>query len=76
MIKKLNELEEGEIGKIVSFDGTSQLKRHLMGLGFIQGAELRLQKIAPLGDPIEIKIKGCSISLRKEEAANIKIETI
>lgn len=76
MIKKLNELEEGEIGKIVSFDGTSQLKRHLMGLGFIQGAELRLQKIAPLGDPIEIKIKGCSISLRKEEAANIEIETI
>lgn len=74
MIKKLNELEAGQSGNIVSFKGKSDLKRHLMGMGFVKGAEIELKRIAPLGDPVEIRIKGYSISLRKEEAKNIEVE--
>ncbi|MCK9150370.1 FeoA family protein [Methanobacterium alcaliphilum] len=74
MIKKLNELQAGQSGNIVSFKGKSDLKRHLMGLGFVKGAHIELRRVAPLGDPIEIRIKGCSISLRKEEAQNIEVE--
>lgn len=74
MIKKLSELKSGESGDIVSFKGKSDLKRHLMGLGFVKGADIELKRVAPLGDPIEIRIKGCSISLRKEEAQNIEVE--
>ncbi|MDR1818648.1 MAG: ferrous iron transport protein A [Methanobrevibacter sp.] len=52
----------------------NQLKRHLLGMGFVKGAKIKLEKIAPLGDPIKIKIKGYSISLRKSEAKNIEVE--
>ena len=47
-----------------------------MGLGFVKGSEIELKKIAPLRDPIEVKIKGYEISLRKSEARNIDVELI
>ena len=76
MIKRLDELEEGERGIIKSFNSNSELKIRLMGLGFVKGSEIELKKIAPLRDPIEVKIKGYEISLRKSEARNIDIELI
>ncbi|MTK64768.1 MAG: ferrous iron transport protein A, partial [Methanobacterium sp.] len=50
--------------------------KHLMEMGFVKGAEVKVGRVAPLGDPVEIKIKGYSISLRKEEAQNIEIEIL
>ena len=76
MIKKLNELKSGESGVLVSYGsgGDLELKRHLLGMGFVKGADIEVEKVAPLGDPIQIKVKGYSVCLRKEEAKNIEIE--
>ncbi|MDR2831289.1 MAG: ferrous iron transport protein A [Methanobrevibacter sp.] len=72
VIKSLNELKTEEEGTIISYNNEEvELKRHLLGMGFVKGAKIKLEKIAPLGDPIKIKIKGYSMSLRKNEAKNI-----
>ncbi|AGN16555.1 FeoA family protein [Methanobrevibacter sp. AbM4] len=78
MIKTLDQLKTGESGKLVSYneDGDTELKRHLMGMGFVRGSEITLEKIAPLGDPYEYKVKGYSVCLRKEEAKNIEVEIV
>lgn len=76
MIKSLDQLKTGEEGKLVSYNdgGSAELKRHLMGMGFVKGSKIQLKKVAPLGDPYEYKIKGYSICLRKEEAHNIEVD--
>ena len=76
MINALNELNVGDSGVIVSFKGKGSIRKHLMEMGFVKGANVEIQRVAPLGDPIEVKIKGYSISLRKEEAKNIEIEIV
>lgn len=76
MMKRLDELQEGEKGIIKSFNSNSDLKIRLMGLGFVKGSEIELKKIAPLRDPIDVRIKGYDISLRKSEARNIDVELI
>ncbi len=76
MIKILSELTQGQKGKIIALNGQGGLKKHLMEMGFVRGAEVKIGRVAPLGDPVEIKIKGYSISLRKEEAQNIEIEIL
>ena len=76
MIKRLDELKEGEKGIIKSFNSNSELKIRLMGLGFVKGSEIELKKIAPLRDPIDVRIKGYDISLRKSDARNIDVEII
>ena len=89
-IKRLNELQKGEYGKIVSYNNPNNysndesgklneeahrnLKRHLMSMGFVKDAEIKFLKVAPLGDPIKVKVKGYDLALRKEEAQNIKVE--
>jgi len=77
-IKTLNELKTGEKGTIVSFsdDGGVELKRHLLGMGFIKGSKIILEKVAPLGDPIKLRLKGSSICIRKNEAKNIKVQVM
>jgi len=75
MEKKLSKLkpkEFGRIKKIYSDRGT--LHKRLLDMGIIKGALIEVAKVAPLGDPIDIKVKGSHISLRKEEAARIIIE--
>jgi len=69
----LNELKKGQAGIIVSYNGKSKLRKHLMEMGFVRGSDIEVKRTAPLGDPMEVKIKGYSISLRKEEAKNIEI---
>lgn len=76
MINTLNELKVGDSGVVVSFRGEGSLRKHLMEMGFVKGANVEVQRVAPMGDPIEIKVKGYSISLRKEEAKNIEIEIV
>jgi ferrous iron transport protein A len=73
-IKLLNEMQPREKGKIVRVGGRKSMRRRLMDMGVVAGAEVVLLRVAPLGDPVEIKIKGYDLALRREEAADIRVE--
>jgi len=73
-VKILSDLKKGDKGKIVKISGGGSVHRRLLDMGLVSGSEIEMQGVAPLGDPIEIKVKGYNLSLRKEEAASIKIE--
>jgi len=73
-VKLLTELEPGEKGRIVKIGGTGGIHRRLLDMGLVSGSEVKMERVAPLGDPIEIKIKGYNLSLRKEEASSIQVE--
>ena len=74
-VKPLNEMQPGEKGRIVRVGGKKGIRRRLMDMGVVKNTEVTMQRVAPLGDPVEIKIKGYDLALRLEEAAEIKIET-
>lgn len=74
MIKKLTELETGERGVIISFEN-NELTIKLMEMGCVPGEEIKINNIAPLGDPISIQITGYNLSLRINEAETIMVET-
>ena len=76
MIKKLSEFVVGESGKITSVTGEGRIRRRLFDMGVTPGAELTMRKKAPLGDPIEITIRGYELTLRKAEAACVEVETL
>jgi ferrous iron transport protein A len=67
-------LKPGEKGRIMRIGSIGPLKRRLMDMGVLVGEEIRVEKIAPLGDPIELTIKGYNLSLRKGEAEGIAVE--
>ncbi|HUW33435.1 MAG TPA: DtxR family transcriptional regulator [Planctomycetota bacterium] len=70
----LNQLPVGQSARIVSISGGGALKRRLTDMGAVHGTLVQVLRIAPLGDPLEVKIKGYNLSLRKEEAAAIRVE--
>lgn len=70
----LKELKPGEKGKIVSIGEKGPLRRRLMDMGLTPGVEVKVVKIAPLGDPIEVNIRGYELSIRKTEAEKIEIQ--
>ena len=74
MEKTLDLFEIGEIGVVRKVAGEGQIKRRLFDMGITPGAEARLRKRAPLGDPIEITIRGYELTLRKAEAACVLME--
>lgn len=70
-------LRDGEVGKnyiVKKIHGVGSLKRRIMDMGITKNAELFVRKVAPLGDPVQISIRGYELSLRKEDAACIEIE--
>lgn len=71
----LSDLKVGEKGKVVAVRGEGAIRRRLFDMGITPGAELYLRKKAPLGDPIEIAIRGYELTLRKSEAAQVEIQT-
>jgi Fe2+ transport system protein FeoA len=75
-VKMLNELKRGEKGKIVKVSGKGGVHRRLLDMGLVSGSDIEMERVAPLGDPIEIKVKGYNLSLRKEEAASIQVEVV
>jgi len=75
MNKPLSVMEPGESGRIISISRKMRSYKKFADLGIVKGTSLLLERIAPLGDPVEVKIKGYSLSFRKEEAANIMVET-
>ena len=74
MEKTLDSFEIGDIGVVKRVAGEGQIKRRLFDMGITPGAEARLRKRAPLGDPIEITIRGYELTLRKAEAACVTME--
>ena len=73
-IRKLGELNPGEKGRITKISGSGHIHRRILDMGITKGTQIEMERIAPLGDPIEVKIKGYHLSLRKCEAANIYVE--
>lgn len=68
MTKTLNVFKIGESGVIVKVGGEGRVRRRLFDMGLTPGAEVYLRKVAPMGDPIEITLRGYELSLRKDEA--------
>lgn len=75
MEKTLKEFVPGESGVVKKLTAQGQLKRHLLDMGITPGAEIVFRKVAPMGDPIEITIRGYELSVRKEEASSIIMES-
>lgn len=70
----LADLKPGQSGKILKINLTGALKRRMMDMGIVVGTDVRVEKVAPLGDPIEVNIKSYQLSLRKGEANKIEVE--
>ena len=73
-MKKLSDFSIGETGVIVKVDGEPRIKRRLFDMGVTPGAEVYMRKKAPLGDPIEVTIRGYELTLRKADADMIEVE--
>ena len=74
MLKKLDEFKIGETGLIKKVEGEGRLRRRLFDMGVTPGATVYLRKKAPLGDPLEVTIRGYELTLRKSEAALVILE--
>ncbi|MEA4820987.1 MAG: ferrous iron transport protein A [Erysipelotrichales bacterium] len=74
MLKKLDEFNVGETGLIKNIEGEGKIRRRLFDMGITPGALVYLKKKAPLGDPIEITIRGYELTLRKTEAKLVTLE--
>lgn len=70
----LSMLEPGRSGRISDIGAIGPLKRRLLDMGVLVGEVIRMEKVAPLGDPIEITVKNYNLSLRKKEAEGILLE--
>jgi Fe2+ transport system protein FeoA len=75
-IMTLDKVGSGETVKIVRIQGKSPSSRRLVEMGVTKGTGIHVDRVAPLGDPIEIKVKGYHLSLRKDEAATITVSHI
>ena len=70
----LHELKIGQSGKITKVGGEGELRCRLLDMGLIPGTAVKVVKIAPMGDPMEIRLRGYELTLRKEDAAKIETE--
>jgi len=67
------DLKIGETAKVVKLNGEGPVKRRIMDMGITKGTEVTVRKVAPLGDPIELTVRGYELSIRKDEAARIEV---
>ena len=75
----MNTLKEASVGqtlKVIKLHGEGSVKRRIMDMGIIKGVTLSVRKVAPLGDPIEITVRGYELSIRKDDAAIIEVESV
>lgn len=73
-MKLLSEFSVGETGRVVKVEGAGQIRRRLFDMGVTPNAEILLRKKAPLGDPLEVSIRGYELTLRKTEADVVYME--
>ena len=74
VVKLLSELKPGQRGMISRVSGGGQTHRRILDMGVVPQTKVEVERVAPLGDPMEVRIKGYHLSLRKEEAANVYVE--
>ncbi len=74
IMKKLNEIPVGQTVVVKKITGEGPVKRRIMDMGITKGIEIYVRKVAPLGDPIEITVRGYELSLRKADATMIEVE--
>ena len=72
-MKTLRELKPGETGTVVRLHGAGPVKRRIMDMGLTKGVSVLVRKVAPLGDPIEVTVRGYELSIRKNDAEMIEI---
>ena len=70
----LREIPVGGTARVIRIHGEGAVKRRIMDMGITRGVEIRVRKVAPLGDPIEITVRGYELSLRKADAESIEVE--
>ena len=73
-MKTLRDTKIGDTVKVVKLHGEGEVKRRIMDMGLTKGVEVHIRKVAPLGDPIEVTVRGYELSLRKADAEMIEIE--
>lgn len=73
-MKTLQEVPIGDTVKIKKVGGNGPLKRRIMDMGMTKGVDVFVRKVAPLGDPMEVTVRGYELSIRKEEAVVIEVE--
>ncbi len=74
MTTNLKEVKIGQTCKVVKLHGEGAVKRRIMDMGITKGVEVYVRKVAPLGDPIELTVRGYELSLRKADAENVEVE--
>lgn len=73
-MKTLKETKVGERAKVVKLHGEGAVKRRIMDMGLTKGVEVQIRKVAPLGDPIEVTVRGYELSIRKADAEMVEVE--
>lgn len=73
-MRTMRDVKIGETVKIVKLNGEGAVRRRIMDMGLTKGTEVFIRKVAPLGDPIEVKVRGYELSLRKADAEMIIVE--
>ena len=73
-MKTLSQVKVGATAKVVKLHGEGALNRRIMDMGITRGVEVRVRKVAPLGDPMEIHVRGYELSIRRDDAQMIEIE--
>ena len=71
--KTLREVPVGESVTVVGLNGAGAVKRRIMDMGITKGTDIYVRKVAPLGDPIEVTVRGFELTLRKDEAENVLV---
>lgn len=74
MMKKLNEVKVGETCRVQKLCGSGAVKRRIMDMGITKGTEIFVRKVAPLGDPMELTVRGYELSVRKHDAEMIEVD--
>lgn len=73
-MKTLRQIKVGETAKILKLHGDGAVRRRIMDMGLTRGTEVHIRKVAPLGDPIEVTVRGYELSIRKADADMIEVE--
>lgn len=73
-MKTLRETKVGKTARVVKVHGEGAIRRRIMDMGITKGVEIYVRKLAPLGDPMELHLRGYELSLRKADAAMIEVE--
>mgnify|MGYP002470530470 FL=1 len=75
-MKTLKEAKVGDTVRVVKLHGQGAVKRRIMDMGLTKGVEVQTRKVAPLGDPIEVTVRGYELSIRKADAELIEVESL